>query len=646
MAVGVTTPASAKDIVYQPVSGAGSTWSANAVSAWAANVVQYGWKVNYSDSGSSDGRKQFSVGTVDFALSEIPYGRVDGTVTDQPPSRGYAYMPIVAGGTAIMYNLKLGNTQITNLRLSGDVLTKIFTGVITKWNDPAIAADNPNLALPAIQVVPVVRTDGSGTSAQFTAWMASEQPQLWQDFCNKVGRGSTCTATSNYPVYQGFVGANGSLGVSGYVSQPRAQGTITYVEYSYALNTGFPVVKVLNNAGYYTEPTAQNVAVGLLKASINTDESSPDYLVQQLSGVYRNKDARTYPLSSYSYMIVPTKVENNFTEDKGHTLSAFAYYFLCQGQQQADVLGYSPLPKNLVEAGLDQVRRIPGAQLKNLDISKCNNPTFSSNGTNLLAANAPQPPDCDKKGDTQCSDGTGGNQNPTQPTKPGGGNTGGTPSTPNKPGGSNSGGGNNSGGNPADPNAGGNPADPNAGGDPNQPGDGDPNAPQNPEETSGGAAPESTAGGQAPSTTGPKKGNSNKPGPKNTKGPKSSTTGTAPTGSAGGVQSTGGADVPIDDGQVDCEIDTDTGECVGDSSGGNSGGGVEQAQFVNAIPVSLDQTSGKGFTNALMVLAGALVLVLMLVPAMITRRLRSANSGPAGTVPAGSRPPVPPNDRV
>jgi hypothetical protein len=208
------------------------------------------------------------------------------------------------------------------------------------------------------------------------------------------------------------------LGVSGYVAQAQSEGAITYVEYSYALNAGFPIAKVLNAAGYYVEPTAPSVAVGLLGAKINSDESSPAYLTQILDGVYDNPDPRTYPLSSYSYMIIPTEVSGTFSEAKGRTLGDFAYYFLCEGQRQAPVLGYSPLPINLVQAGLDQVRRIPGVDVQRIDISKCNNPTFSADGTNTLADTAPQPQACDKAGATQCGTGTGGAKASTPVTTP------------------------------------------------------------------------------------------------------------------------------------------------------------------------------------------------------------------------------------
>ncbi|MFI9099653.1 phosphate ABC transporter substrate-binding protein PstS [Streptomyces fildesensis] len=416
---------------YTKISGAGSTWSSNALDQWRRNVTQYGMTVNYAAVGSSVGREQFKNGVSDFGVSEIPYGLTEFGVKEAPPKRGYAYMPIVAGGTSFMYNLKIGGKRVTNLRLSGAVLTKIFTGKITMWNAPEVAADNPGLTLPARRVIPVVRSDGSGTTAQFSTWMAKEQSGLWNDYCRRAGKPTPCGLTSYYPVIpgSGFTAQSGSLGVSGYVRQPQAEGAITYVEYSYAIKTGFPVAKLLNSSGYYVEPTASSVAVGLMSARINDDKNSTDYLTQILDNVYRSGDRRAYPLSSYSYMIVPTTNEAPFTEDKGRTLGAFAYYFLCEGQQQADQLGYSPLPINLVQAGLSQVRRIPGVEAKNVDIKGCRNPTFSSDGSNTLAKNAPYPQPCDKRGTMQCSTGTAGAKNQQTPVKAGangGGSSGGS----------------------------------------------------------------------------------------------------------------------------------------------------------------------------------------------------------------------------
>ena len=109
---------------YVPISGSGSTWSSNALDQWRRNVAnQFGITVNYSANGSTSGRNDFRAGQVDFAVSEIPYGLTDGGVLDVKPQRGFGYMPIVAGGTAFMYNLKIGTKRVTNLRLSGDVIT-------------------------------------------------------------------------------------------------------------------------------------------------------------------------------------------------------------------------------------------------------------------------------------------------------------------------------------------------------------------------------------------------------------------------------------------------------------------------------------------------------------------------------------------
>jgi len=408
--VGETTPAQA---AYEPITGTGSTWSQNALDQWRRNVASnYGMTVNYSGVGSSAGRRDFINGSVDFAVSEIPFqlSPEDGSAPEVPP-RGFAYMPIVAGGTSFMYNLKIGGKRVTNLRLSGETITKIFTGVITNWSDPQIQADNPGLAMPDKGIVPVLRSDGSGSSAQFTMWMSKQHPALWNNFCASVGRATPCGLTSQYPGFGGAKLQNGSSGVAGYVSQDYGEGAITYVEYSYALEAGYPIAKVLNSAGYYIEPTAQAVAVALMQAQINQDPGSAEYLTQILDGVYNNADARSYPLSSYSYMIVPTQVGGVFTAAKGSALGTFGNYMLCEGQQQAEALGYSPLPMNLVLAGFDQIKRIPGAEGTSVDVNACNNPTFKpgdSPANNQLALVAPMPADCDKAGPNQCTTGTGG----------------------------------------------------------------------------------------------------------------------------------------------------------------------------------------------------------------------------------------------
>ncbi|MGH3802959.1 MAG: substrate-binding domain-containing protein, partial [Pseudonocardiaceae bacterium] len=218
---------------FVPISGSGSTWSSNALDQWRKNVASlYGITVNYAPNGSTSGRNDFRNGQTDFAVTEIPYGLRDGGQFDPPPGRGFGYMPIVAGGTSFMYNLKIGNRRVTNLRLSGETITKIFTQKITNWSDPEIKADNPGLTLPPRKIVPVVYSNGSGTAAQFTAWMASQYGALWDDYCHRNGRNTPCGFTSFYPLGPGMEAKAQSQGVASFVAQDASEGAITFVEYS------------------------------------------------------------------------------------------------------------------------------------------------------------------------------------------------------------------------------------------------------------------------------------------------------------------------------------------------------------------------------------------------------------------------------
>jgi phosphate transport system substrate-binding protein len=427
-------PAPAQAASYVPISGAGSTWSQVAVDAWRADVRASGVVVNYAGTGSTDGRSQFIQGTVDFANTEIPFQNPpEPGQQAEIPSRPYAYLPIVAGGTSFMYNLTVAGQRVRDLRLSGTTMAKIFTGQITRWNDPAITHDYGK-TLPDIPIIPVVRSDGAGASAQFTKYMASQAPSIYCPFIrSKLNlSGSACPSVSFYPAFGNSKAQNGSNGVANYVSASYGAGAIGYVEYAYPKRINFPVVSLLNRAGYFSQPTAGNVAVALTKAKINSD------LTQNLQSVYTNRDPRTYPMSSYSYMVVPTSTAAPFNTDKGRTLSTFINYFLCGGQQKADILGYSPLPKNLVEAGFQQVARIPGA-VASPSIAQCHNPAL-----NILHS-APMPDKCMKLGAT-CDPSTDPSGDPS--SGPGGTPTsGGTTTDGSQPGGT-SGGGDNPSGSP------------------------------------------------------------------------------------------------------------------------------------------------------------------------------------------------------
>ncbi|GAA1915740.1 substrate-binding domain-containing protein [Nocardioides hwasunensis] len=416
--LGNATPRAA----YAQIEGSGSTWSEVIVQQWISDVDALGMKVTYNGGGSSQGRKNFAQNVTDFGISEIPYPGVDefGNA-DNSNGREFAYLPIVAGGTAFTYQLKIGDELVRNLRLSGETLTKIFTGEITDWSDPAITRDNNGRAFPKLAITPVVRSDGSGTTAQLTTWMDAEYPSIWRPFFGKSGY------TSYYPRKGRMLAQSGSDQVMNTISGFAGNGTIGYVEYAYPLNKDYPVVKVLNDGGFYVEPTQYNVAVALTQARINEDASSPLYLTQILDGVYNAKDPRAYPLSSYSYMIIPTGAKDQrMSTAKRQTLGDFMYYSLCEGQAKAGPYGYSPLPLNLVQAGFTQLAKLktadPAVDVENRDATKCNNPTFVAGNLkqNKLAQIAPQPAACDKQGAGPCGTATGTGEPSTDGGQPAG----------------------------------------------------------------------------------------------------------------------------------------------------------------------------------------------------------------------------------
>lgn len=614
LAVGLAVPAADGAVraqSFEPISGEGSSWAGNAIQDMQVNVQQFGMSVEYTKSSSSNGRARFIDGTVDFAASDIPFQIVpeDGTTAEEPTPGSYVYIPVVAGGTAFVYNLKIGGRPVTNLRLSGENVAKIFTGVITQWNDPAIQADNPGIVLPARQITPVVRSDGSGSTAQFTKWMIATQPNVWNAYCERVGRAGRCGSTSIYPTIPGMLAQGGDDGIVGTVVGPQNEGTIGYANYSYAINAGAPVAKVLNTAGFYTEPTPENVAVSLLQAEINLDASDPAvYLTQILDRVYTDADPRNYQLSSYSYFILPTTLSGSFSENKGYTLSSFANYAMCQAQQNSAALGYSPMPIALVRPALEQIRKIPGAVTDRIDVSQCDNPTFdpaNPDDPNRLATLAPLPQECDRQGTLQCPDGTGGlRDTPTAVSAAASGAaTGG--------GGVNAGTGGTTGGATDDGGA--------AGGDGTTAG-------------SGGAA--SNAGGRAATTA--SSGGSTATG--STGQGAASTGGAVTAGGVGGADvigsdgvTTGGAvlgDGGVPSGELAC--DPDTGECVasaavgGDASVGGAVTGQAAANGavnVGAItPTNLDGGPGVG-QAVLVILILLLVVGLIIGPALAWRHL-------------------------
>lgn len=417
----------------EEIEGSGSSWAYNAINEWISDVTQNGLQVVFTPSGSAQGRQDFANGVTDFGVSDIGYqGQNKQTGQNDGSPRQYAYLPVVGGATTFPYNLTVAGRQVQNLRLSGETLARIFTDQITNWDDPAITADNNGRALPSIPIIPVVHSEGAGSTYQFTDWLDTEYPALWKAFSGydfpvefwPTGKGSQ-------------VAENGSDGVMNFVASAAGAGSIGFDEYSYALGSGFPVAAIENAAGYFTMPDAYDAAVALTQAKINTDPnpadcsklgfpSTPCYLLETLNSVYTYNDPRTYPLSSYSYEILPTAscsgaapaCDPRMNTGKRQALADFDAYSLCQGQSQMAAIGYSPLPVNLVEDAFSQVQLLnqadPKVDVGSVNVADCNNPTFipGQPNQNYLAQIAPQPPACAKAGAGPCPGQYAHNGNP------------------------------------------------------------------------------------------------------------------------------------------------------------------------------------------------------------------------------------------
>jgi ABC-type phosphate transport system substrate-binding protein len=397
------TTADAKN--YTQISGSGSSWAAIAIDQWISNIRSQGVVVNYNPDGSGTGRDEFINDQDDFTGSDPPFrsggDELAGTAKEVVPW-SYSYIPDVAGGTAFMYHIDVAGKMITNMRLTGKTLMEIFTGQITNWDAPQITHDY-GAKLPSIPIVPVIRSDYSGATYFFTRYMAKMFPSQWNAFCKKVHPGIKlpCPETELYPQFGNAKAENGSNNVASYIGSSFGQGAIGYDEYAYALNSHIPVVAMANPGGYYVLPTASNVAVALTKAIIDGNKNSVNFLQQDLDPVYTFKDPRSYPLSSYSYFIVPRTANPphifGSPPGKGDSLSTFINYMLCDGQRHVDELGYSPLPVNLVRGGFEQDAHIPNhGPIPSLStLPSCDNPTFI-HGQNILLKDAKYPNACQK----------------------------------------------------------------------------------------------------------------------------------------------------------------------------------------------------------------------------------------------------------
>jgi phosphate transport system substrate-binding protein len=403
--IGASTPASAT-VTHTLIEGSGSSWASNAVDQWIADVQPSGLQVVYTPDGSAAGKQDFADQVSDFAVTDVPYlGRDPETGTvDSSKGREYGTIPISAGATTFPYHLTIDGKLVRNLRLSPLTVAKIFTDQITNWDDPAITADNNGVTLPSLKIIPVVQSEGSGVSYDFTTYLADRYPKLWKAFSGISG------PTQYYPTAGNQTAENGSDATMNYITSSSADGAIGIVEYSYALAVNYPVADIENAAGYFVAPVEYNVAIALRSATIDENPADAHYMRPNLKPVFASTDRRAYPLSFYSSMLVPTSATDaKMTTAKRQTLADFAYYAICQGQAEVGPIGFAPLPLNLVKAGFTQIHRLHAADplVDETDetVSTCHNPTFISGDLkrDYLGELAPEPQACDKRGQGPCA---------------------------------------------------------------------------------------------------------------------------------------------------------------------------------------------------------------------------------------------------
>ena len=302
----------------QEITGAGATFPAPVYAKWAAEYNKAtGVKVNYQSVGSGAGIKQIDSKTVDFGASDMPQ------TDDVLKTKGQIQFPTVIGGTVPVVNIK--GIAPGQLKLDGQVLGDIFMGKLTKWNDPAIKAINPGLALPDADIAVVRRADGSGTTFNFTNYLS----RVHAEWKSKVGEGTAV----NWPV---GAGGKGNEGVAAFVN--RLPNSIGYVEYSYVKQNKMTFAVMKNRDGVFVAPNEE----AFKAAAAGADWNKSFY---QLITDQPGKNA--WPISTATFILMNLKQDKPANATEAFKFFTWAYK---NGDQIALDLDYVPLPDNVMAA--------------------------------------------------------------------------------------------------------------------------------------------------------------------------------------------------------------------------------------------------------------------------------------------------------
>jgi len=381
-----------------PINGSGSTYVALAMQQWVADAQTQGLSVNYLPTGSPDGLTSFGNGLMDFAGTEAEFSALtQGGAGGSSPgdARGYQYVPDVAGAIAVMYNVEdRAGRQVDYLHLSMRTVARIFTGDITSWNDPAIAADNLGLELPNQPITVVYRSGQSGTTALFYDFVQNVASDVFNPWAarNQLPTSVRIIQLDSTPNFAPrTVALNGSDQIAQFVAGGAGKWSIAYDEFGYAVTYGAHAAWVQNASGNWVLPYAQNISAALESAALRPD------LSQELSGVYSSPNPEAYPLSAYSYIVTqcarsgdrPTCRGSYANGGVSDTLARWMRYIACEGQVNMARIGYSPLPPNLSQEIANSVARLQGAAPEVLSAQNCANPRFHGS----LGVGAASPPD-------------------------------------------------------------------------------------------------------------------------------------------------------------------------------------------------------------------------------------------------------------
>jgi phosphate transport system substrate-binding protein len=303
----------------ETLTGAGATFPAPVYAKWAeAYKAQTGVGLNYQAIGSGGGIKQITAKTVDFGASDKPLK------PDQLNSIGLIQFPTVMGGVVPVVNLPGVNPG--QMKMTGDLLAKIYLGEIKRWNDPAIASLNPGVRLPNLPITVVHRSDGSGTSFVFTSYLTIKNG-TW---ASKVGANDAV----EWPVGQG---GKGNDGVSAFVRQTA--GSIGYVEYAYAKQNKLTFTQMQTHDGSFVEPVAGNFAAAAAKADWAHTPGGSFYML-----ILDKPGANSWPITAATFILVYKQQQN---PEKGREVLKFFDWAYKNGNGLAEQLDYIPMPDSV-----------------------------------------------------------------------------------------------------------------------------------------------------------------------------------------------------------------------------------------------------------------------------------------------------------